>query len=85
MINVKKLELINELKALREEKGMSYQQIADKTVENNEPVSLSTIKLVFSKNNKHDHDYLNVLKPIADVLYSLCRNHLFLIILNIFP
>lgn len=68
MINAKKLELINELKALREEKGMSYQQIADKTVENNEPVSLSTIKLVFSKNNKHDHDYLNVLKPIADAL-----------------
>ena len=68
MINAKKLELINELKALREEKGMSYQQIADKTAENNEPVSLSTIKLVFSKNNKHDHDYANVLKPIADVL-----------------
>ena len=34
MINAKKLELINELKALREEKGMSYQQIADKTAEN---------------------------------------------------
>ena len=68
MINAKKLELINELKALREEKGMSYQQIADKTAENGEPVSLSTIKLVFSRNNKHDHDYTNVLKPIADVL-----------------
>lgn len=68
MINAKKLELINELKALKEEKGMSYQQIADKTAENGEPVSLSTVKLVFSKNNKHDHDYQNVLRPIADVL-----------------
>ena len=43
MINAKKLELINELKALKEEKGMSYQQIADKTAENGEPVSLSTV------------------------------------------
>ena len=31
-------------------------------------VSLSTIKLVFSDKHNHDHDYQNVLKPIADVL-----------------
>ena len=68
MINAKKLELINELKALREEKGITYQQIADKTAENGEPVSLSTIKLVFSDKHNHDHDYNNVLKPISDVL-----------------
>lgn len=68
MVNAKKLELIEELKALRLEKGITYQQIADKTAENGEPVSLSTIKLVFSDKHNHDHDYNNVLKPISDVL-----------------
>lgn len=70
MVNVstKKLELIQELKELRQQKGMTYQQIADKTVENGEGVSLSTIKLVFSDTRTHDHDYNNVLKPIANAL-----------------
>ena len=68
MVNAKKLELIKELKALRKEKGMTYQEIADKTMENGHPVSLSTIKLVFSDTRSHDHDYNNVLKPISDVL-----------------
>lgn len=68
MVNEKKLELIKELKALRKEKGMTYQEIADKTMENGHPVSLSTIKLVFSDTRSHDHDYNNVLKPISDVL-----------------
>lgn len=64
MVNVKKLEL----KALRNEKGITYQQIADGTIELGTPVSLSTIKLVFSDKYNHNHDYNNVLKPIADVL-----------------
>lgn len=68
MVNEKKLELIKELKALRIEKGITYQEIADKTMENGAPVSLSTIKLVFSETRTHDHDYKNVLKPISDVL-----------------
>lgn len=68
MVNEKKLELIRELKALRIEKGITYQEIADKTLANGEPVSLSTIKLVFSETRTHDHDYKNVLKPISDVL-----------------
>lgn len=67
-VNSKKLELIQELKELRQQKGMTYQQIADKTVENGEGVSLSTIKLVFSDTRSHDHDYNNVLKPIANAL-----------------
>ena len=62
------MELIEDLKKLRIEKGMTYQQIADKTAENGTAVSLSTIKLVFSDKYNHDHDYQNVLKPIADVL-----------------
>ena len=68
MVNEKKLELIDELKALREEKGITYQEIADRTVANGTPVSLSTIKHVFNDRYNHDHDYNNVLRPIADVL-----------------
>lgn len=68
MVNEKKLELIEELKALREEKGITYQEIADRTIEMGFPVSLSTIKHVFNDRYNHNHDYNNVLKPIADVL-----------------
>lgn len=68
MVNAKKLELINELKALRAEKGITYQEIADRTEENGEAVSLSTIKMVFSERFQHDHDYNKVLRPIANVL-----------------
>lgn len=68
MVNTKKQELIEELKALRKEKDITYQYIADKTLENGTPVSLSTIKLVFSDTKNHDHDYNNILRPIADVL-----------------
>lgn len=68
LVNTKKMELIEELKELREEKGMTYQQIADATEIMGCPVSLSTIKLVFSDKHNHNHDYSNILKPIADVL-----------------
>ena len=68
MVNEKKLELIEELKALREEKGITYQEIADRTAEIGCPVSLSTIKHVFNDRYNHNHDYNNVLRPIADVL-----------------
>lgn len=68
MVNAKKQELIEELKALRLEKGYTYQQIADETELSGHPVSLSTVKLVFSDKRNHNHDYVNVLKPIADVL-----------------
>jgi transcriptional regulator with XRE-family HTH domain len=68
LIDKKKDELIEELKALRIEKGITYQEIADKTEENGEAVSLSTIKLVFSDKHNHDHDYNKILRPIANVL-----------------
>lgn len=55
-MNAKKLEFIEELKALRKEKGITYQQIADETEVNGEAVSLSTIKHVFSDKYSHDHD-----------------------------
>lgn len=40
MVNAKKQELIEELKALRLEKGYTYQQIADETELLGHPVSL---------------------------------------------
>lgn len=68
MVNKKKEELIEELKELRIQKEMTYQQIADETERIGCPVSLSTIKLVFSDKHNHNHDYNTILKPIADVL-----------------
>jgi transcriptional regulator with XRE-family HTH domain len=68
MLNAKKVEFIEELKQLRTEKGITYQQIADETEKNGEAVSLSTIKHVFSDKYNHDHDWKNVLRPIANVL-----------------
>lgn len=70
MVNAKKLELIEELKELRIQKGMTYQQIFDEIEKRGDSVSLSTIKLVFSDSRNHNHDYKNVLRPIADVLNS---------------
>lgn len=67
-MNAKKLEFIEELKALRKEKGITYQQIVDETEVNGEPVSLSTIKHVFSDKYSHDHDWKTILRPIANVL-----------------
>lgn len=68
MLNAKKVEFIDELKELRKEKGITYQQIADETEKNDEAVSLSTIKHVFSDKYNHDHDWKSVLRPIANVL-----------------
>lgn len=68
MLNAKKLEFIEELKDLRKEKGITYQQIVDETEANGEAVSLSTIKHVFSDKYNHDHDWKTVLRPIANVL-----------------
>ena len=82
MVNAKKLELINELKQLRKQKNITYQEIADKTEENGESVSLSTVKKVFSDNYQHDHDYNNVLLPIMNVLVPIEEGNLELHILQ---
>lgn len=59
-------ELVDQLKAARKEKGISYQQIADATAEAGEPVSLATIKRVFSAgSDTRDFRYDTTLKPIA--------------------
>ena len=68
MLNEQKLKFIDELKELREVRGLTYQQIADETEANGETVSLSTIKHVFSDKYTHDHSWESVLRPIANVL-----------------
>ena len=68
MLNAKKLKFIEELKQLREEKGITYQQIVDETEKNGEPVSLSTVKHVFNDKYDYDHDWKAILAPIANVL-----------------
>ena len=68
MVKEKKIKLIDELRELKDKKNVTYQDIAEKTAENGEPVSLSTVKKVFSDKYNHDHDYTHVLKPIANVL-----------------
>lgn len=68
MVDKKILKVIEDLKVARVEKGISYQEIANRTEANGEPVSLSTIKLVFSEKTKHNHNYENVILPIANAL-----------------
>lgn len=74
MLNAKKIEFIEELKELRNEKGITYQQIADATEKNGEAVSLSTVKHVFSDKYNHDHSWELVLRPIANVLMPPSEN-----------
>lgn len=68
MLNEQKLKFIDELRELREVRGLTYQQIADETEANGEAVSLSTIKHVFSEKYSHNHSWESVLRPIANVL-----------------
>lgn len=68
------IKLITELKQLKKLKKMTLQQIADKTKENGEEVSLSTIKLVFSDEVRHQHDYTNTLVPIFNALCPVSEN-----------
>lgn len=68
------LKLITELKQLKKLKKMTLQQIADQTKENGEEVSLSTVKLVFSDEIKHNHDYSNTLVPIFNALCPVSEN-----------
>lgn len=70
MVKAKKLELISELKELRKEKGMTYQDIVDATEVMGCRVSMSSVKSVFSDRQTHEHDYQHTLKPIADALMS---------------
>lgn len=63
-----KKKIIAHLKKVKEERGLTFKEISDITMENGEYVCESTIKKVFSENDKHNHDYNKTIKPIARVL-----------------
>ena len=64
----KSKNIVEHLKRVKEEKGITFQEISDLTAENHEYVSVSTIKNVFSDKNKHAPDYNKTIKPIARAL-----------------
>lgn len=64
-----KQEIVDRLKVVREEKGYSYQKIADMTEEIGEAVSLSTIKRVFKEGGSEFR--WATIKPIATVVLGV--------------
>ena len=62
-------EIITQLKTVRVEKGYSYQKIADMTEKVGEPVSLSTVRRVFTE-DAHTFRW-DTIKPIATVLLGV--------------
>ena len=62
-------EIVTRLKAVRAEKGFSYQKIADMTEDIGEAVSLSTVKRVFADSGKGFR--WATIKPIATVVLGV--------------
>lgn len=62
-------EIIAQLKIVRVEKGLSYQKITDMTEEIGDPVSLSTVKRVFT-DEKHSFRW-DTIRPIATVVLGV--------------
>lgn len=62
-------EIIAQLKIVRVEKELSYQKIADMTEEIGDPISLSTVKRVFT-DDKHTFRW-DTIKPIATVVLGV--------------
>ena len=62
-------EIIAQLKVVRTEKGLSYQKITDMTEDIGDPVSLSTVKRVFT-DDKHTFRW-DTIRPIATVVLGV--------------
>ena len=62
-------EIIAQLKIVRAEKELSYQKITDMTEEIGAPISLSTVKRVFT-DEKHTFRW-DTIKPIATVVLGV--------------
>ena len=62
-------EIIAQLKVVRVEKELSYQKIADMTEEIGSPISLSTVKRVFT-DDQHGFRW-DTIKPIATVVLGV--------------
>ena len=68
----KKQELLAKLRAARDAKGLSYQDIVDLTEENGEAISLSTVKRVFAKeSNIEDFRYSQTIRPIIRAVIGM--------------
>ena len=62
-------EIIAQLKVVRAEKELSYQKITDMTEEIGDPVSISTVKRVFT-DDKHSFRW-DTIRPIATVVLGV--------------
>lgn len=62
-------EIISQLKVVRAEKGLSYQKITDMTEGIGDPVSISTVKRVFT-DDKHCFRW-DTIRPIATVVLGV--------------
>lgn len=62
-------EIIAQLKVVRAEKELSYQKITDMTEEIGDPVSISTVKRVFT-GDKHTFRW-DTIRPIATVVLGV--------------
>lgn len=62
-------EIIAQLKVVRAEKELSYQKITDMTEEIGDPVSISTVKRVFT-DDKHTFRW-DTIRPIAKVVLGV--------------
>lgn len=71
MVGNKARELVQQLKTVRREKGMSYQYIADQCEARGKPVSISTIKRVFATTAAAEFRYETTLQPIAEVVLGI--------------
>ena len=70
-MEARKKELIEQLKAVRLEKGLSYQYIADQCEARGKAVSLSTIKRVFSGAASGEFRFDTTLQPISEVVLGI--------------
>lgn len=62
-------EIIAQLKVVRAEKELSYQKITDMTEEIGDPISISTVKRVFT-DDKHSFRW-DTIRPIATVVLGV--------------
>lgn len=64
-------KIIEHLKVVRVEKGITYQKIVDETEKMGEPVSMTTVKRVFSDASATEFRWESTLKPIATVVLGI--------------
>ena len=64
-----KQELLDKLRAAKEAKGLSYQDIVDITEKNGEAISMATVQRIFKKgSNIEDFRYHKTIRPIVHAI-----------------